>query len=92
MRQNLRPYFLGALLLLLTSCAASGPKFASMSPAEIIAYNRSADYLDRVYCSERVGTGSHIRRQECNTYRDILEGKVGTLDTPSSSRTVIYSD
>lgn len=76
------------VLLALTSCTAPGPKFSDMTPAEIMVHNRTVEYLDQVYCSERVGTASHIRRRECITYRDMAEGKVGALDTPSSSRSV----
>lgn len=80
--------YLFPLLFALASCAAPAPKFHDMTAAEIMVYNRTVEYLDQVQCTERVGTGSHIRRTECNTIREILEGKVGSLDTPSSSRTV----
>ena len=73
------------LLLALASCTAPGVKFTDMTAAEIMAYNRTVEHLDKVYCSERVGTASHIRRQECLTFRDLAEGRIGTLDTPSSS-------
>lgn len=76
------------LLLALASCATPGPKFHDMSPAELMAYNRTVEYLDQVYCEEEVGTGSHIRRNECMTYRDMYEGRVGSLNTPSSSRSI----
>lgn len=59
-----------------------------MTPAEIMAYNRTVEYLNQVYCSERVGTASHIPRRECITYRDLAEGRIGPLDTPSSSYSV----
>ncbi len=73
------------LFLALASCSAPGVRLTDMTPAEILAYNRTVEYLNQVYCSERVGTASHIRRRECTTYRDLVEGRIGTLDTPSSS-------
>lgn len=76
------------LLLTLASCVAPSTKFSDMTPIELMAYNRTVEYLDQVYCKKRIGTGSHIRRQECTTYRDLAEGRVGSLDTPSSSYSV----
>ena len=80
------------LLLALASCAAPGTKFSDMTPVELMAYNRTVEYLDQVYCQKRIGTGSHIRRQECTSYRDLAEGRVGSLDTPSSSYSITYGD
>ena len=74
------------LLLLLASCAAPQLEFKDMSGLEILAYNRTVDYLDQVYCTERVDTGSHIRRRSCQTLRDIVEGVPSPLNTPSSNR------
>ncbi len=59
-----------------------------MTPAEVIAYNRTVEYLDRVYCTEEVSVGSHIRRRECMTYQDLFEGRTRSLNTPSSSSSV----
>jgi len=73
------------LLLALASCTAPSVRFTDMTPEEIIAYNQTVEYLNQMYCSERVGTASHIRRRECITYRDLAEGRIGPLDTPSSS-------
>jgi hypothetical protein len=75
-------------LLTLASCTTAGVKFSDMTPAEIMAYNRTVKYLDQLYCSELVSIGSHIRRYECVTHRDLAEGRVGSLDTPSSSYSV----
>jgi len=72
-------------LLALASCATPSIKFSDMTPTEIMAYNRKVEYLDQVFCSDRVGTASHIRRRECVTYRGLAQGRTGTLDTPSSS-------
>ena len=73
------------LLLVLASCAAPEQKFTDMTPAEIMVYNRTVEYKDQMYCSEQVSVGSHIRRQECLTYQDLVEGRSRSLNTPSSS-------
>jgi len=79
--------FINALLILLAlaSCTTATTKFTNMTPAELMAYNRTVEYPDRVHCSESVSLGSHIRRQECATYRELAEGRVSSLNTPSSS-------
>lgn len=73
------------LLLALASCAAPSNRINNMTPAEVIAYNRTVKYLERVYCTEEVSIGSHIPRRECMTYQDLLEGRTQSLNTPSSS-------
>jgi len=76
------------LLLALASCTAASKKVNDMTPAEIMAYNRTVGYSDRVHCTEEVRVGSHIRRQECISYRDLAEGRIGSLNTPSSSTSI----
>lgn len=76
------------LLPILAACTAPQPKFKDMTEFELISYNRTVDRLDQVFCTEEVGIGSHIRRMTCMTLRDILEGHIGTLDTPGSSYSV----
>lgn len=76
------------LLLALTSCVTPRKSFSRMSSAEIMAYNRTVDYLDQVYCEKRSGTVSHIPRRECRTYRDMAEGRPGNMNTPSSSTSI----
>lgn len=43
------------LLLALASFATTSDKFINMTPADIIAYNRTFEYWDQVYCSEKIG-------------------------------------
>jgi len=73
------------VLIALASCTTATTKFNDMTPAELMAYNRTVEFPDKVYCSESVSLGSHIRRQECVTYKDLAEGRVRRLNTPSSS-------
>ncbi|MFT6825164.1 MAG: hypothetical protein ACJA1Q_002978 [Pseudohongiellaceae bacterium] len=73
------------LLLALASCTASPTQFKHMSKAELIVYNRSVEYLDQVYCSRQTVTFSRIPRHSCITFREMEEGRIGSLDTPSSS-------
>ncbi|MFT7470636.1 MAG: hypothetical protein ACI8XU_000528 [Kiritimatiellia bacterium] len=73
------------LLLALASCTGSSTQFKHMSKAELIVYNRSVEYLDQVYCSREAVTFSNIPRRSCLTFREMEEGRVGSLDTPSSS-------
>jgi len=75
-------------LLLLASCAVANKRIHDMTPADILSYNRTVNYLDRVHCIEEVRVGSHIRRRECISYRDLAEGRVRSLNTPSSSTLV----
>lgn len=82
-------HFAAPLLLVLASCAAPPPKFKDMTSAELLAYNRSVDPIDQVYCRKEVSTGSHIRRQNCIVLRDLIYGTTRSLDTPSSSRTIL---
>ena len=78
--------FATPLLLLLASCAAPQVQFKNMTGLELAAYNRTVGRLDQVYCTERVDTGSHIRRRSCQTVQDILEGVPSPLNTPSLNR------
>ncbi len=75
-------------LLTLAACTTEQPRFANMSEMELIRYNRTVPYLDEIYCSEEVSIGSHIRERSCSTKRDMIEGRTGSLGTPSSSISV----
>jgi len=79
------------LVLLLASCASPKPQFRDMSTAELMSYNSTAAYGDQVQCREEVRIGSHIRRRNCATLRDQIQGRIGTLDTPSSSQSLTGS-
>jgi hypothetical protein len=80
-----------ALLLLfaLTSCVAPRKSFSQMSAAEIMAYNRTVEYRDQIYCERKTYAGSHIPRNECRTLLQIAEGSPGSLNTPSSSQSIL---
>ena len=82
-------YAIVPLLLTIASCAAPPPKFKDMSSVELLAYNRTVEPIDQVFCKKEVSTGSHIRRQNCVRLRDLMEGNTLTLDTPSSSLSVL---
>ena len=73
------------LLLALASCTVPAKQFRQMSEAELMAYNETVEYLDQIYCSETQVTFSRIPRRSCITYREMQEGRIGKLDTPSSS-------
>ena len=78
--------FLLIPLVLLGACTAPSLNFAKMSDVEIVEYNSSVSFSNRVYCSDEVTIGSHIRKRNCVNFRNLFEGWIGTLDTPSSSR------
>ncbi|MEX0964216.1 MAG: hypothetical protein WDZ52_09290 [Pseudohongiellaceae bacterium] len=76
------------LFLLLASCTTAQPKFRDMSATELMEHNSTVSYSDQVYCTEEVGLGSHIRRRSCTTLLDQIQGRIGTLNTPSSSQSL----
>lgn len=79
------------LSLMLASCAAPKPKFHDMSAAELMAYNRTVSYGEQVHCYNEVRLGSHIRRRSCSSLIDQIQGRIGTLNTPSSSQSLTGS-
>ena len=84
---------LATMALLQLACSTPEyRKFERMSEADLYAYNRSVSALEQVFCSEQVGTGSHIRKRSCMKVSDIINGQVTTLDIPSSSSSVIYGN
>lgn len=74
---------------LVTACNAAPVDFRRMSDAELIAYNRTVEYWDQVYCSDEIRAGSHIKRRQCETYnelRDRLINSAESLNVLGSSR------
>jgi|TARA_B110000879_G_C11058248_1_gene465646 hypothetical protein len=87
----MKSLFFAHLLLLVSACSTTEVAFEKMSEDELLSYNGSVDYLDFVRCSEDVRLGSFIRKRSCLTMRDILEGGVGRLNTPSSSLSITFA-
>ena len=82
--------FLFSLLSLVACVTQDNMNFEHMSEAELYEYNRSVSALEQIFCTEQVGTGSHIRKRSCSTVSELIGGQVTTLDIPSSSSSVIY--
>ncbi len=74
-----------ASLLLLSSCATQELHFKDMSVEQLANYNSTASLPNKVYCSNEVRVGSHIRKRSCRKYLENIPGYIGTLDTASSS-------
>ena len=62
------------LSLLLTvgvvSCTAPQHNFASMTEAELLAFNADRPVLKQIYCRKMKPTSSHIRRNVCKSVED----------------------
>lgn len=82
-------YMIALMLAALTACSSSTPSFKSMSEQELVEYNSSVSYLDRVSCQEDTRTGSHVRKRTCNTYRVLAGGGTTRLDTASSGVSLV---
>ena len=63
--------------------------FRKMSPAELLAYNRTVEFWDQVYCADEIRAGTHIRRRYCETYielQDRLTNAASSLNVLSTTR------
>tara|TARA_B100000780_G_C21051899_1_gene422456 strand:+ start:635 stop:901 length:267 start_codon:yes stop_codon:yes gene_type:complete len=87
----MKSLFLVCLLMVVSACNAAEVAFEKMSEDELLAYNGSVGYLDFVHCSDDVRLGSFIRKRSCLTMRDILEGGISRLNTPSSSLSITFA-
>jgi hypothetical protein len=87
----MKSLFLVCLLLLVSACSAAEVAFEKMSEDELLAYNGSVGYLNFVHCSEDVRLGSFIRKRSCLTMRELLEGGISRLNTPSSSLSITFA-
>ena len=74
----------------LASCgSAPGGDFRKMSSTELIAYNRTVEFWDQVYCADEIRAGTHIRRRYCETYmelQDRLTKAASSLNVLSTTR------
>ena len=66
---------LALLTIILNACSSATVPgdFERMSTAELMAYNRTVEFMDQVYCVDEIRTGSHIRRRHCETLHQINE-------------------
>ncbi len=74
--------------LSLAACKSDQSDFKHMNSAELVAYNRTVDFWDQVYCVVEVRTGSHIRRRHCNTLYEIytqVERSASSVNVMSAS-------
>jgi hypothetical protein len=54
-----------------------------------MAYNRTVEFWDQVYCAEEIRTGSRIRRRHCETLikiRDRIADPAASLNVLGASR------
>jgi len=58
------------VMLALCSCAAHGPNFRAMSPAELVAHNAGLAEWDQIVCVKS-NTPGYIKRTDCLSRRDL---------------------
>lgn len=76
-------------LLGLVACNSNRINFERMERDELVAYNRSVDFWDQVYCVDEIRAGSHIRRRHCNTLLEIqnqVDRSASAVNVLSASR------
>lgn len=62
----MRTILLLASAILLASCMNTGAvNYNHLTQQEIADYNQSVALMDKVYCTEEIRLGSHIRRRHC---------------------------
>ena len=83
------------LIILLTvgvvSCTATQHNFASMTEAELLAYNADRPVLKQIYCQKMKPTSSHIRRNVCRSVEDWVHHNERTLLTIGAMNSGDYS-
>lgn len=83
------------LSLLLTvgvvSCTAPQHNFASMTEAELLAFNADRPVLKQIYCQKMKPTSSHIRRNVCRSVEDWVHHNERTLLTIGAMNSGDYS-
>ncbi len=73
--RGVRACLIAASAALLVSCSSTpnGGDFSKMSSTELVAYNRSVEFWDQVYCADEIRAGTHIRRRYCETYMELQD-------------------
>ena len=73
--RRVRACLIAASAALLVSCSSTpnGGDFSKMSSTELVAYNRSVEFWDQVYCADEIRAGTHIRRRYCETYMELQD-------------------
>lgn len=61
-----------SLFLSGSGCQNVQPSFVNMSEDEILAYNQSKPYLQRILCVQETTTSSYIRKRKCLTYENMI--------------------
>ena len=82
-------FMLATLCVSLSACSTNRLNFERMEVAELIAYNRSVDFWDQVYCVNEIRAGSHIRRRHCSTLLEIynqVDSSASAVNVLSASR------
>ena len=73
--RRVRACLIAASAALLVSCSSTpnGGDFSKMSSTELVAYNRSVEFWDQVYCADEIRAGTHIRRRYCEIYMELQD-------------------
>ncbi len=79
------------LTLGVVSCTAPQHTFASMTEAELLAYNADRPVLKQIYCQKMKPTSSHIRRNVCRSVEDWVHHNERTLLTIGAMNSGDYS-
>ena len=89
--RRVKACLIAASAALLVSCSSTPNvgDFRKMSSPELIAYNRTVEFWDQVYCADEIRAGTYIRRRYCETYmelQDRLTKAASSLNVLSTTR------
>ena len=87
----LRASLLLPLIMGVASCTAPQHNFASMTEAELLAYNAGRPVLKQIFCQKMKPTSSHIRRNVCRSVEDWVHHNERTLLTIGAMNSGDYS-
>ena len=79
------------LVMSVVSCTAPQNNFASMTEAELLAYNSGRPVLKQIFCQNMKPTSSHIRRNVCRSVEDWVHHNERTLLTIGAMNSGDYS-
>ncbi|MEC7605333.1 MAG: hypothetical protein VYD68_02145 [Pseudomonadota bacterium] len=79
------------LIMGVVSCAAPQHNFASITEAELLAYNAGRPVLAQIFCQKMKPTSSRIRRNVCRSVEDWVHHNERTLPTIGAMNSGDYS-
>jgi len=79
------------LAMSVVSCTAPQINFASMTEAELLAFNSGRPVLKQIFCQKMKPTSSHIPRNVCRSGEDWVHHNERTLLTIGAMNSGDYS-